>query len=112
MRDYLSTISPIHVPPSRRKSPTSKSNESETDGIRRLCGELLWVGLSAVPQAFGIASKIQQRVPNLTEADLICANRCLHHLRASPASLKYLPHTRSFYNICLSTFPEAAFNCH
>lgn len=112
MKEYLSGINSVHVTPSRRKESNSLAAPSEVDGYRRLCGELLWLGIGAVPHACALASSMQQRVPRLKVSDITWANRSLHHLHSSPASIRFRPPPDPVNTAALSTFSDASFNLH
>lgn len=112
MKEYLSGINSVHVTPSRRKQSDSLATPSEVDDLRRLCGELLWLVIGAVPHACGLASSMHQRIPRLKVSDTTWANRRLHQLHFSPTSIRFRPPPHPFKSVNLNSFSDADFNLH
>lgn len=109
MSEYLKNISPTIISPGATRD-LEKATDTEIQDFRRLAGELLWLGSSALPQAAYFGSLLQQRVPNLTKAHILEANRALTQLKRLDATVTFKTPPVNPKEVELVSFSDASFN--
>jgi len=89
MQEYVDSIDPIDIPRARKKEHTASATAQELTNYLSLAGTLNFLGHGVLPAAAFAASHIQQRVGNLTVADLKDANSILREISALNPSISY-----------------------
>jgi len=110
MQDYLVSINPISISRMRRKQGHELATTNEIRAYKRLAGELVWLGGSALPQASFMASFLQQKVGFLKVAHLCEANGILQDLKSLVAVIKFQIPAWDTHSVCVCTFSDASFN--
>lgn len=109
MQQYLDDVTYLAVCKLRRKELEKLVTPHELTDFKRLCGELIWLGCSVLPQAAFMASFLQQQLPHLKVKHLVEANSMLRHLKTLRASIRYL-RPPSSTDIIVKTYSDAARN--
>lgn len=108
MYEFLNSIKPITIDRERKKDINARCTPQEASDLRRLCGELNYIGHGVLPPACHSASELLQRSATLTIADIIFANSNLKSLQKLNAKVMYR-HTHTlpqFYQYL--TFADAS----
>ena len=110
MESYCRKIAPISISRQRRRQTTERATEAEQNAYRRLCGEIVWLGSSALPQASFAASFLQQRVSRMTVAEINDANSMLKELQALDPTVTFRMPRNTPTNPTIVTFSDASYN--